>query len=58
MDNLKYVMLYVEEFIKKYPHKKIVITADHGNYLGEDGHYGHHPPRSKILTTVPWWTSW
>jgi len=58
MDNLNYVMKYVDMFTKKYSNKKIVITADHGNYLGEDGHYGHHPPRSKILTTVPWWTSW
>lgn len=57
-DNLEYVMIYVDAFIKKYSHKKIVITADHGNYLGEHGHYGHHPPRSEILTTVPWWTSW
>jgi len=34
----------------------VVVTADHGNYLGEKGRWGH--PRDHIhpaVRDVPWW---
>ncbi len=34
---------------------KMVITADHGEYLGEDGFYGHSfLPYHDVLNSVPW----
>lgn len=33
----------------------LVVTADHGEHLGEDGFYGHsYLPSSDVLTVVPW----
>lgn len=55
--NLHSVLCEVEKIVDRYPDKTIIVTADHGEYLGEDGRYGHggvsgsesHP----ILTSVP-----
>lgn len=55
-DNIAFAAPYIKTFTDALSNKKIILTADHGNYLGENGHYGHHPPRSPILTTVPWVT--
>lgn len=35
-----------------------VISADHGNYLGEAGRWGHHDEfaRHDAVRTVPWWS--
>lgn len=34
---------------------KMVVTADHGEYLGEDGFYGHsYLPDHPVLQEVPW----
>jgi len=39
--------------------KKMVITADHGEMLGEHGKYGHpHGNRDKQQIDVPWWTNY
>ena len=57
--NLELVLREVERLIKYVKSrgfkKKIVITADHGELLGEDGMFAHpchvkHP----VLNTVPW----
>jgi len=52
-NNLRIVLHYVNELIKNL-HGKIVITADHGELLGERG-YGH-PMRRRFpeLIEVPW----
>lgn len=52
--NLKLVLKYVEQLIKKLPHRRIVITSDHGELLGEEGFL--HPCGSNhpILREVPW----
>lgn len=54
MDNLLLVLEHVAELL---PHLKgkVVITADHGEFLGEDRLYGHpcfcdHP----LLLQIPW----
>lgn len=34
---------------------RMVITSDHGEYLGEDDFYGHsYLPQHPVLNTVPW----
>jgi hypothetical protein len=33
--------------------KKIVITSDHGEYLGEKGRYGHGGKQNRLITSVP-----
>ncbi|MGM0510466.1 MAG: hypothetical protein ACQESD_04995 [Thermoplasmatota archaeon] len=34
---------------------EVVISADHGEYLGEDGFYGHsYLPEHPVLNDVPW----
>jgi len=55
LENLEFVLKYVKELVEFIPSGKIVITADHGELLGEDGKYGHpgnfrHPK----LLEVPW----
>jgi len=52
--------------MQKFPRKKIIITSDHGELLGEEGTYGHSnepidkifnnffPKRKKLLQEVPW----
>lgn len=54
MKNLMTVLREARKIVDRYP-GKCVITADHGELLGEDG-YGH-PTSSKnsILREVPWW---
>jgi hypothetical protein len=54
--NLEYVLESVAELVKELPrNKKIVITADHGEALGEWGVYSH-PPMTYLssLVEVPW----
>ena len=53
-DNLQYVLEYVEELVEKMD-GKTVVTADHGELLGEQGMYRH--PKgldAKALREVPW----
>ena len=53
-ENLKLVMPYVEDLCARLD-GKVVITADHGELLGELGRFGHHPQwPSRVLETVPW----
>lgn len=54
-ENLDFVMKDVSELTKKLK-GKIVITADHGEYLGESGKFGHgkKPPHSQEVIEVPW----
>ena len=54
-ENLRFVLKYVKELVEFIPSGKIVITADHGELLGEDGKWFHpadcwHPK----LLEVPW----
>ncbi len=52
--NLEIVLESVSNLIKEID-KKVVITSDHGEGLGEKGIWGHPPETHKdILTTVPW----
>lgn len=51
--NLEFVMSQAEELLDSISGKTI-ITADHGNYMGENGFYGHPRNRNeKALRKVP-----
>jgi len=54
MDNLKIVLKYVAKLVKELS-GKIIVTADHGELLGEGGHYSHQGgKRVPALVEVPW----
>jgi len=64
-EDLKLALEYVKSLIEKFPNKKFVITADHGEMLGEKGNYGHFNSHRnlreikseverKVLREVPW----
>jgi len=67
-ENLRIVLDYVVKLCRKFSRKKIVITSDHGELLGEEGAYEHpngpidkvfnnlFSKRKKILQEVPWLT--
>lgn len=53
--NLISALEEVVKLVDRLPDKSIVITADHGEFLGEENIYGHHPLSDhKILREVPW----
>lgn len=55
-ENLKIVMESAKKLIEHLPPGKVVITADHGEMLGERNFFGHgeHMPRCSKLLDVPW----
>ena len=53
--NLEIALQEIKKLIQRLPDDKIVVTADHGELLGENGRYRH--PRGSndpILRQVPW----
>lgn len=53
-ENLKVVLESVQELVETVS-GNILVTADHGEYLGEHGKYGHGlVPRYPPITEVPW----
>jgi len=54
LENLNYALRAIFFYYEKLP-KPFIITADHGELLGEDGLYGHPPSASNnyILRTIP-----
>ncbi len=54
-NNLRLVLKQIGELQKKFPKKKIIITADHGESLGERGVcYSHKGGYLPWLVEVPW----
>lgn len=56
--NLPPVLDEVELLLNNVDAERVIITSDHGNYLGENGQWGHpgghlHP----AVRFVPWWTT-
>lgn len=53
--NLRTVLEKVSELVDR-TEGKIIVTSDHGELLGENGHYGHRKwfGKTEILKTVPW----
>lgn len=53
--NLKLGLEFVQKIVQRSPAQRIVVTADHGELLGEDGKFGHNGHQNHpILRTVPW----
>jgi hypothetical protein len=52
--NLELVLKEVKRILQTFKDKKIVITADHGERLGERKRYSHGGMRDRWVTRVPW----
>lgn len=52
-ENLEIVLKYVEEIIEEL-NGKIIVTADHGELLGEGGDFVHHDENNPLLREIPW----
>lgn len=46
--------IHIPRIIQECPNKKIVITSDHGERLGEGGRYSHGGRRTKEVKEIPW----
>lgn len=55
--NMEGVLDDVELLLENADVDDVVITADHGNYLGEGGNWGHRSRNqfSDAVRAVPWW---
>lgn len=56
-NNLSPVIKDVNLLLENIAAEKVVVTADHGNFLGENGNWGHHKryARDPAVRQVPWW---
>ena len=54
--NLQLVLFFTQKLNQHLPPGKIIITADHGELLGEKKYWGHGDPKPHLpeLMTVPW----
>lgn len=53
--DLELALEEIKRFVEQNPGKKIIITADHGELLGENGDWGHELESDKKgLKEVPW----
>lgn len=54
-DNLRWVLDDVDILLENVDADHVALTADHGNALGERGHYGHFPyTNNDGMKIVPW----
>jgi hypothetical protein len=56
MENLRYVLNAIEVVFNNMDAETVIITADHGNAIGEWGIYGHGGPPIDVIRKVPWIT--
>lgn len=55
IDNLRYVMDEVAHLVNDLEDKEVILTADHGESLGEGFIMGHPPGvRHSAVRDVPW----
>lgn len=52
-EDLKLALFHIKKLIDLFPNRKIIITSDHGERLGENGNYGHGGKREKQVIEVP-----
>ena len=45
---------HAKKIIDAFPDKNIIVTADHGERLGERGRYSHGGKLERIIKEVPW----
>lgn len=54
-ENLELALQSLAEAVRDHLQGRILVTADHGEYLGEGGRYGHSlVPRRGLINEVPW----
>jgi hypothetical protein len=55
--NMSEVIKDVQLLLKNAEAERVVITSDHGNFLGEGGQWGHYHQyaRHPSIREVPWW---
>lgn len=53
-DNLHYVLEYVQVLLDSIDAETVVVSADHGEAVGEWGIYGHEGIPLRALREVPW----
>jgi len=53
--NLRRVLTSVRKLVEQLD-RPVVVTADHGELLGEDGRYIHGSPKHPHLCELPWFT--
>ena len=51
-ENIEFALPEVETYIR-HTTRKVIVTSDHGDLIGEDNLYGHSQYRP-LLTEVPW----
>lgn len=54
LGNLRLVWRTVLRLVELPLHGRVVVTADHGELIGENGRYGHRHGACPELLTVPW----
>jgi len=52
--SLREALKEVNKLIQNQKDKKIIVTSDHGELLGERGRYGHGGLVNKLIMQVPW----
>jgi hypothetical protein len=58
-ENLKIVLEHATtlcvKILQHNPSARIVVTSDHGDFLGENGNFDHYPgSKDSLLLEVPW----
>jgi len=53
-EDFKLMLNHAKRIIDGFPNKNIVVTADHGERLGEKGRYSHGGKLEKVIKEVPW----
>jgi len=54
-EDLKKMFSYIKKIVDRFPDKKIAVTSDHGERLGDGGDFGHSGQRDKVIIEVPWY---
>ena len=53
-EDLKLTLNSAKRVVDELPYRKIIITTDHGELLGEHKRYGHGGRKRKELIEIPW----
>ena len=53
-ENLRHVLEYVNKLRTNIDSDRFIISADHGNAVGEKGYYGHSYNLTDAVWNVPW----
>lgn len=53
-EDMKYVLRDLKRIVSELENKRVVITSDHGESLGEKGCFGHGNKMTEEIVNVPW----